>query len=48
MYKMDQSKANFKGDEIKNINQISLDSSVTYLEGNAQLLTDLVKKLTKE
>ena len=40
MYVMDQSKEDFKGVAITDANQLKLDSSITYLEGNAKLIED--------
>ena len=45
MYLMDQTKEDFKGPIVQSGSDLTVDSSVTYLEGSAQIIEDLVKKV---
>ena len=48
MYVMDRSKDDFKGPVVQSGADLTVDSSVTYLEGSAKILEDLVKKVRPE
>ena len=45
MHVMDQSKHDFKGEIVQKGSDITVDSGITYLEGNARIIEELIATL---